>query len=199
MSRLNIITPLTRGENLLALGSSIRKAIELNNYNLPVKWWIIIDPNCPPLEYTLDFFSIFPWANMIVANNQAPAGHKHRNYVLDILEKNYPDEYFYSLDDDNLLYESFINIVEANLEYSGIIGNQLLKGDILRLKADPNNIRLNHIDTAQFAFKTKLLNGLRFDETRYDADGVFIEKLYADNKDSFIVLDQPICYYNYLR
>ena len=130
------------------------------------------------------------------------AGHSHRNKVLNILEStNKDDVFFYSLDDDNILIADII--IETYKAYKegflGLIGSQMNPDGSTRLLADPESIELNKTDTAQFAFNVKLLNGLRFDPARYDADGVFIEQLYNENKDKFKVIQQPVCYYNKLR
>jgi hypothetical protein len=75
----------------------------------------------------------------------------------------------------------------------------VFRNGVTRLKADPDKVTVGNIDTAQYMFRASIVEGLRFDETRYDADGVFIEELYQRHKDKFLFVNQPLCYYNYLR
>lgn len=138
------------------------------------------------------------------------AGHVHRNSLLMLIDwrsryegPSVLDEWIMSLDDDNIMHPDLIPWLAANIgvlnNYSGIIFDQAFKNGVTRLKADPDKITVGNIDTAQYMFRGSIVKGLRFDESRYDADGVFIEELYARNKDKFLIVNQPLCYYNYLR
>ncbi len=58
-------------------------------------------------------------------------------------------------------------------------------------------MKLQHIDSAQYIIHTSLHNQLKY-ESGYDADGKFIEKLYAEYPDKFGFIEKPLCYYNAL-
>lgn len=197
MKKIHIITPLSRGENLELLEDSLLAAFREKQKYIRPHWWIVMDPTCTPIKESLlkrmmqtEGYSFIP------APESAVAGHGHRNGVLRLLDED--ESFFYSLDDDNIIVPGFVDeLIEC--EKDGLIVGQMNKDGSVRLEAAPENVRLNSIDTAQFAFKTKLLKGLRFDATRYDADGVFIYELFNRDQSAFKIVNKPLSYYNYLR
>ena len=60
-----------------------------------------------------------------------------------------------------------------------------------------NVIKVTHIDQAQYIIDSSLLKDLRFEQT-YFADGILIEHLYNTNKEDFYIIDEVLCYYNWL-
>lgn len=198
---LFIITPLTRGENTENVMQSIMEARPAVGATIDIQWCVVQDPSgTPPPDDIINFIASVPWARYFTSDRACTAGHCHRNEVINSIQ-NADDAWIYSLDDDNEMHPDFLNALRlADDEgYDGFIGRQIFKDGSLRLTAAPELVKLNHIDTAQYAFKYKLLEGLRFFEDRYDADGVFIETLYSKYPDKFKIVDEPLCYYNYLR
>ena len=65
------------------------------------------------------------------------------------------------------------------------------------LKAREENMKVYFVDTAQVIFNFKKIKGMKFNESRYNADGLFIEDLF-DSKGNFTFINEGLCYYNYL-
>lgn len=189
---LNIVTPTTRTENLAKIADSIIS----NKTPIQIRWWIIIDVTVLSRMY---MSSTDIDIKVIHSPHTALAGHAHRNDVLDQISD--PEEWFYSIDDDNVMHHDFLTtLYDAHMNgKSGLIVAQELRDRTLRLPVAPELVKLNHIDTAQFAFKVGLLDTHRFFEDRYDADGVFIEELYKQHSDKFQLVNKPLSYYNFLR
>jgi hypothetical protein len=130
--------------------------------------------------------------------------------VLDILEEIGGEGWVYNIDDDNILHESFYKVWKSPVfddEPAAIVVNQLLKNGEIRtgptesgsapLRACPENMKVYFVDTAQVVFNLKKIKGMRFNESRYNADGLFIGELF-DKSNNFLFIDDGLCYYNYL-
>lgn len=198
--RLNIITPLSRPENLPALYSRIGwfKQIDVD-----VMWWVVVDPVCLnecKREYDICLGNDHH-VTQLIAERSALAGHAHRNLILDLIKNE--SDWIMSLDDDNMIHGGLLRWLKKNQnqlsEYSGLLFDQVHKNGSLRLIADPEKVCVNNVDTAQFMFRRGIIEDLRFKEDEYAADGLFIQELYARHKDKFLIVNEPLCYYNYLR
>jgi O-antigen biosynthesis protein len=75
-------------------------------------------------------------------------------------------------------------------------GKDFTKLDI-RL-AKPENMKVQHIDMAQFLLKRDLISDKRLKLGDYKADGYFIEDVYKSSPEDFFFINQILCYYNYL-
>ncbi len=199
---LNIVTPLARAENFPALYENVSQYL---NRKGPVKvfWWVVVDPKS---NFTPTIFhdNIYYVASV---NSEATAGHAHRNQVLDFLQYEGKDTWFMSLDDDNILHPDLILYLSWLLEWErtslqgkvGILFDQCWKDGTKRLIVEKDNIGLNRTDTAQFILKVSAIGEQRFNETRYDADGLFIYEFYEKHKKDILHINKDLCYYNYLR
>ena len=180
---INIITPCSRPENLDKLYNSIKEFGDKEK----IWWYIVYD-----FEQGERKFKYIPWAREFWFNEESCVGYPQRNYALDLIE----DDWCYFLDDDNILHPDLIgeieNIVDGRIE--GILFRQELSSNDIRL-IDP---RQCHMDIAQFALRKKLIGDKRF-EIGYTADGKFIQEIYNDNHDKILRIEEPLCYYNYLR
>lgn len=199
--KLNIVTPLTRPENLSAIHRSIFSQC---HPDFKINWFIYVDS-------TVRGNIMLPQeAKVFFTQVSGIAGHVHRNTYLVFLDylrrlkgDNEINGWNMFLDDDNILHPDFFstlsNMSTIITEYSGLIFDQCFKNGETRLNADPDNVRVGNVDTAQYIFRGNIVGSLLFDETRYDADGVFIEELYRRHREKFLIVNQPLCYYNYLR
>lgn len=208
---LNIITPCTRPENLQRIGESIKYSQQFDQ-DIHIEWHIHVDRSVHNIIHNhcdLEFRKR-DWVHLTRSHMTGMAGHVHRNsYLIQNEWRNRIEgpgvaaEWVMSLDDDNILHPYLIPWLAANKEFAnqfgGLIFDQVHKNGDLRLKADPEIVTVGNIDTAQYMFRAGMAYGCRFDETKYDADGVFIEDLYQRYKDQFLIVNQPLCYYNYLR
>lgn len=205
MLTIHIVTPLSRVENLKALETNISLYQRPDLYN--IIWWVIVDHTKSDWLLNSDAAYEFdrPGFERRMLLNPNPnniAGHSSRNLVLERLDGRIGHEMdiFYSLDDDNILHSDFfLHLGKWVNSFSGVIVSQKHKNGSLRLLANPDCVLPGHIDTAMYAFKMHIVQGLRFDETDYCADGTFIERLYNLNRDKFTVMPNDNCYYNYLR
>lgn len=194
---INIITPLTRPENLDAMYNSIvERPSEIN-----VKWHIVIDKSASgeiSLPFDLIFNKIIAWYE---SDTSAIAGHAHRNRALGYITD--PNEWVMSLDDDNIIHPYLWKWLQTwascGEPANGVIWDQIQKSGQTRLIAHKDYIKVHNVDTAQYMIKRGLIGDIRFQENKYEADGIFIQEIYERNKDSFIIVNQPLCYYNYLR
>lgn len=168
---------------------------------ITIKWHVILDPIVKEIA---DFPQYLPIQTYFyIGNHGAIAGHAHRNIVLDRLNDH--NEWVMSLDDDNIIHPGLWEWLKpwarcrCNELADGVIWDQVSGCGSHRLIADPNKIHVHNVDTAQYMLKRSLIGDTRFQEDKYEADGLFIQDIYERNKDSFIIVNQPLCYYNYLR
>lgn len=155
-----------------------------------ITWWIVLD-DLEITDITLENVPTNVTPIIVKGRDKGIAGHNHRNYILDMITE---DEWVYSVDDDNILHPGFLDELKEDREV--IVVAQKLKDGSHRLNAGP--VKLNHVDTAQFAIKRSLIGDVRF-ENRYDADGVFAEIIYNKYPEKFKLINQHLSYYNYLR
>lgn len=205
---LNIITPLTRPDNLPAILNSIK--------NIPatvhVYWWIVVDHTLVP-EYRniVDIVSDRPAENIdvIFLPNLNPlnvAGHGSRNIVLEILEHdNKSDEWVYNLDDDNVIHPKFCQFLQSLTQSEVMIPNikdVLIFGQAFpdgkpRLYAHENYVKVGHIDTAMFLIRVSAIKGVRFPNDNYCGDGLFMEQVVSTPQ-RIQCYQSVFCWYNAL-
>lgn len=195
----NIITRCSRPENLLR----IKESIFNNNYNF--LWFIYFDVSILKdisaellSELQDDKIKIF-----FKKSISGDYGHQFINDAIDIIS----DGWIYVLDDDNILHEDFIinisNKISDKFNKRAFIFNQKVGGkDFSELdirEASPENMRVQHIDMAQFLLRRDLIGNKRLEFDNYKADGVFIEDIYKSNPDDFYFISEILCYYNFLK
>ena len=110
-------------------------------------------------------------------------------------------EYLYFLDDDNVVHPRLMPLFEkltASGERPAIVVNQILKSGELRLRATlpPHP---NGTDTAQVLVPRSMTLGHKWDSNMYEADGKFFGEIFSEHRERFVAVDEPACYYNYLR
>src|SRR4051794_18544377 len=175
MKLLNIITPVSRIENLPLLYDNISYYAK----RLKVVWWIVLD-NSLRKHYQNIHLNDHDHLNiklLVSPYTNGLGGYAQRNMVLDLLEEN-KEQWVYNLDDDNILHPGFIDffISDANIDnHDVVLVSQILSDGNLRLKADADNIKVFHVDIAMYSFKLKALEGgVRFEE-EYCGDGYLVE------------------------
>jgi len=180
---INIVTPTTRVENLQTIAKS------LAGYRR-IRWWVVLDVTAPEISEKIGV-PMNVEMKIIKSKENAVAGHLHRNYVIEQL---HPHDWFYSVDDDNILHSGFMYELEDGRE--AVVVAQEWKDGSRRLHA--NIPRMGVIDTAQFAIRKSLIGNVRFQNV-YEGDGLFIEEIYKLHPDKFTFIDKALSYYNYLR
>jgi glycosyltransferase involved in cell wall biosynthesis len=201
--KINIITRCTRPYNLEKLRSSIYKNLD---DNIVFNWIICFDTRILK-DLEVDILSD-------IQNNSDNIsidfkflkgdywGLSQLNDIILLLEE---DSWVYHLDDDNILHEDFskelCNILDLDNEV--IVFSQKVDGkDFSKLdvrSAKEENIVVSKIDLAQWLVKVSIHKKGYLYGTGYTADGQFIEKVFSENKDTFLIIDKILSYYNYLQ
>ncbi len=194
---INIITRCTNTNNLL----KVRDSIITDKFE--VKWWVVFDTRLIK-DIDAELLSTLQEDKVDILFYKGVEGdfaHSILNKILDKIKSGY----VYFLDDDNIIHPNFWESISKNIstKYSGYIFNQKIGGkDFTGLdirEAKPENVKVQHIDMAQFILDRKLIGSSRFIPMDYKADGYFIEDIYNKNKDKFLFIDEELCYYNFLK
>lgn len=172
---LYIMTPCSRSENLSLVSGTIPEH---------AKWVIVLDAKAKRTQYPAN-------SNVIETDLTGHSGNPLRNLFLDSYEFT-DDDWVYILDDDNIFHPELSVVMEdLMLTDVGII-TWAQEG---RLPAT-DSPREGNIDTACYMFRPSRSGGLRF-HMEYGADGVFAHEL--SKRTTLKMIDQELCYYNYLR
>lgn len=196
MDLLNIITPVSRPHNLNLLKKSI--LTEVSPY-FHIKWHCIYDEG-KNIEITESKESWIVSRYGGIANDCA--GGSQRNSALDIIT----DGWIYCLDDDNIIHQDFgkniHTLIKDNPSAQGILFNQRRYNGLFDLLAKEENIRIGHVDIAQFIFTKEISDSIRFQENFYQSDCDFILRIllkaYAVDKNQILFVNEFLAHYNYL-
>ena len=197
-NQFNIITRCSRTKNLLKVKESIFKN------DLDIIWWVYFDTTILKdidaellSELQSDKIKLFFKKSL-----QNDYGHAFINDAIDKIS----DGWVYVLDDDNILHEDLLSTITESIsdnpDKRAFIFNQKVDGkDFTKLDirlAKPENMKVQHIDMAQFILRRDLIGEMRLKFGDYKADGYFIEELYNSSPGDFYFIDKILCYYNYL-
>lgn len=181
-SKLCIVTPCSRPENLPALRDSI-------DWDQTLRWLIAHDAQ---QTFTPPQFD-HPQIEEFHVQQPSFAGHGQRNHAL----KRIREGFVYFLDDDNIVHPSFWGLLSKFRP--GALNVFCMEGHPDPERLDPAHPGPNTIDTAMFCFDRRLAGDLRWLPHLYDADGVFAQSLLLRHPESLCVLDEPAAYYNRLN
>jgi SAM-dependent methyltransferase len=179
-NKITIITPSYRINNLKKVKNSI-------NFYYVNEWIIVYDG-----KHIKDNPNLFEGQEAgkikeYICESEGISGNPQRNFALSKLTNE--DTIIYYLDDDNIIHPSIymlLNFIDNTKMYTFNQHNRI-KG---------NNIRVGAIDTAMVLIPYKLCKNISWVLHRYDADGVYIEECYKQNKDRHVFVDNVLCYYN---
>ena len=195
---INIITRCSRTKNLLKVKDSIF------NQSSHVKWYVYFD-TLHLKDIDADLLTELQDPNIkITFKKSIPGdyGHQFINDAIDLIQ----DGWIYVLDDDSILHEDFISTlttyISENPDKKAFIFNQKVDGkDFTKLDvrlANPENMKVQLIDMAQFLLRRDLISTNRLKMCDYKADGYFIENVYESSKEDFFFINKILCYYNFL-
>jgi len=200
MTTLNIITRCSRMTNIRQIFDSLNE----NNNFLKIKWFVLFD---------LSSLIEIPSEILIFLKDKAQVrfyetssgdfGHQMINQTLDEIDGGL----IYILDDDNIIHPNFFRIINdwqhnyphlQGLIFSQKVGGIDFSGLDIR-EADISNVVVGKIDMAQFCLQRELIGDHRIPIGYYVGDGIFIESLFNEQKESFLINKDVGCYYNYFK
>lgn len=212
MNKLHIITRCSRPRNLEHLLRSIFR--EAPSYKvLDIRWHIgfdmsRLDRNDLDMmsmhqhilnDRDLDGYVFFYEFN----STDNDIGHAFINKI--VKDCVLTDEYFYVLDDDNIIHPNFyynlLHMMEFYPEKDLIVFSQLVgKKDFSGLNvrtAKPENMMVSQVDMAQFCAKNIYHDFLTYNN--YCADGIFLSNYYAAFPEKVVFNPTIMSFYNYLK
>lgn len=184
--KLNIVTPLSRLENLKHILKNIKESFK----KITPLSYIILDSK---IKQEINIKDIY-YFNRVESSFY---GTEQRNLALD----NIKDGYVYFLDDDNLIHPDFENIllesVSKHKDKKGFVFNQIRKDGTIYLTAKLPPMSCQ-IDTGNVVLNRSLIGDIRW-EKRYDHDFLFFAEVYKTNPDKFVTINKIATYYNAIR
>lgn len=109
-----------------------------------------------------------------------------------------PGGMVYFLDDDNAMHPRFWKWFAANATLGHVYTFDALRSkEPIFIKGD--RPVLNCIDSAQILFDAGLVGNLTWIPHAYDADGLFIQALVAQNKAKHVYVPEVLAYHNYAQ
>ena len=194
---LNIITRCTRPNNLVTVRDSVFSNL---NENINVTWHVVFDT--APLK-DIDAELLSTLSNESTKLHFVKAGDGGLLYPQTTeLMRGFENrnEWFYFLDDDNILHENFYNrvseFVKENAKihvFSQYIGGKDFTGLEVR-HATFENTGFQKTDIAQIIFKRSLMEDYTFG-SNYAADGYFISAVLKDHFDWFSWHNEILSYF----
>jgi len=184
---VTIVTPCTRPENLMKLKESIR-------FECIDKWYIVYDTRkVPNPTYLFDH----PQIVEMICDEEGVVGHQIRNAALDKLCLS---GVLYYLDDDNIIHPGFWEVMnDFQKSGRGICVFDLIYPSTSVILPGSTQPKVDKVDNGQYAFNVGVVKNLRFNTTKYNADGIFIEELCKRNENEVIYMNKVGAYYNFLR
>jgi predicted O-methyltransferase YrrM len=177
-SKISIITPSYRVNNLLQLKNSI-------NFEYVDEWIIVYDGK--QISQNPYLFKDDEKIKEYICRDEGISGNPQRNLALSKIKNK--DTIVYFLDDDNIIHPnlySLLNIVDNTKIYTFNQSNRL----------SGNNITIRKIDTAMFLIPFELCKNIKWQVDKYEADFFFIHDCYKNNTDRHVFVNNDLCFYN---
>ena len=198
---LHILTRCTRPKNLLTVRDSVFSNL---NPEINVTWHVMFDV-APLKDVDAETLAeISGDSTKIHFYNRGDGGLLYPESTELVRTIENQEDWFYFLDDDNILHENFYDRLpdffkeEASIHvFSQWVGGK----DFTRLdvrEATPENTGFQKTDIAQVVFKRNTVNELDFGKS-YAADGYFIEAALEQNPEWFSWHNEILSYYNHLE
>jgi len=204
---LNIITNCVRPQNLEKIHTSICEAQATSEIKPPIRWIIVLDERAQTeflflaeLLKTMKLSFEPTFKTDLVVNPCVPVWDAPMNLGFSMVKEGL----VCAIDDDNIMHPDFMKcIYPYYLEgVKGFLYHQLLSVDKSynrRVRyVKPVKIEPGKIDTAQFCLDKSLFGPYKWSTKTPQPDGVFIRKVYTKFHQSILILDEILCYYNYL-
>jgi hypothetical protein len=220
---LNIITSCIRPQNLPVILASIIKAN--STAKIPIQWYLTVDTRSTKYseKALIDARSKMISPAEIIIKWREFSDAYDKNWPINVALEEIVEGLVCILDDDNIMHPNYINAIskaagekEIGIFYDQIMGPNASGNPQIR-KVYQHLIQPGYIDAAQLTVSRSLIDTTRWPSvprgTKLDAilkgdpnpiglhfqpDGIFVEKIYQQRPNKFIILSEPLCYFNYL-
>lgn len=194
--KFHVITRCTRVENLLTIADSVYKE------GVDVTWHVVFDTNVvKEIEASL-LGELYKLGAELYFKQGTPGTYMYPE--MNELVKTLPSEDYVTLiDDDNIVhpdyYDVIIDTIKTNPHNDAFCYDQLITLDNPTHRyASPENTVVGGIDLAQYTVCAGTFFNYQFG-SGYCGDGEFIQALHNSRPQTFVFIDQILCYYNYLQ
>jgi len=197
--KFHVITRCTRVENLLTIADSVYKE------GVDVTWHVVFDTSVvKEVEVSL-LGELYKLGAILYFKQGSPGTYMYPE--MNELIKTLPSEDYVTLiDDDNIVhpdyYDVIIDTINKNPHNDAFCYDQFVdKKDFTGLKyriASPESVEVKGIDLAQYTVCAGTFFNYEFGNG-YCGDGEFIQALHNSRPQTFVFIDQTLCYYNYLQ
>jgi len=189
MSKLTVITPCSRPNNLSAIAKTI-------DFKYVCEWIIVYDEN--RVSSNLKMFENHSHSSQIseylYKESDSSYGNAQRNFGMTKVKNH--DSYVYFLDDDNTVHKDLYTFTESICNtHKMFTFNQNNHGHI----SIGNRLFVGGLDTALYLIHYELCKNVVWHKTKHEADALFFLDCYNTNKDKYEYVDKVLCYYNSLR
>jgi len=191
---LHVITACIRPGNLPLLHDSFLQAAE--NKTVDLRWHISMEsrgnrePKHPDVSY-----SKFPTTTYLGDLDNSPINRPLQSIT---------DGWICWVDDDNLMHPEFISGILEHCDEPQILvyHQQLTKrpalfNPLIRY-VDNGSCRPGRIDTGQFCIHSRLLEGIRWNGSHPQPDGLFVQAVHNRYPTKVKTVNQVLAYYNQL-
>jgi hypothetical protein len=210
---VNVITPVSRPQNLRAIYANLVNRNELN-----IRWFTIFEPRCAAAaeQWAFSLHERFSKLSrpgipveVAVAGTNGGWGGSKRSYAMSVIH----DGWCYFLDDDNLMHRNFPGVFRQGLterpDAQVIVFHQVRGNETMRLRAAPESMGVCHFDTGQFVIKRSFIGGVEYAPTEsrcstiwpdvVAGDWEFIKKFWRIEPGQFHFVPEVGAYYNAMR
>jgi hypothetical protein len=186
---LNIITPVSRPQNL----AQIRDSLRLLDPYFTVRWLLALDDKyASPADVTVEADTI------ISVPHGATKGDAQRNAAMPFIE----DGWVYCLDDDTVIHPDFAATARRHIDQSGkrcLVFSQVNRDGTQRL--DTTRVYLGEIDTGSFLLHSSVIRNANWRACPHCPNGeagdyMFINDIFNEYPSEFIFTREFVTYYN---
>jgi len=187
---ITIITPCSRGQNLLHVFNSL-------NFDFIFEWIIVYDTNHVDIKSPLfirPLFNTNKISEYFYSTPNTKWGTAQRNYGLAMIKNK--NSYIYFLDDDNKIHPNFYKFLETiSLENEKIY---TFNQDNHGILSAGNSLYIGGLDTALYLIHYKFCEGKKWkNDVAHDA--LFFLDCFENNEDKHVYINETLCYFNALR
>jgi len=198
---LHILTRCTRPHNLIQVRDSVFSNL---SENLNIKWHVIFD-TAPLKDIDAETLSEISSDSTIFHFIKGGDGGMLYPQSTDIIKELNEDDWFYFLDDDNIMHPDFYEYISVALDKKDkkihVVSQKVAGKDFTGLDvriASPKNTGFQKTDIAQLIMSVSLIKEYVFGAS-YAADGYFVESVLKDHPKTFEYHNVILCHYNYLE